>query len=135
VYPREAHVAEKLHAYTLPRPRENSRVKDLPDLALLATAGEFASSTLHRAIEATFAFRNTHAAPPSFPEPRSAWAKAYEDMARLDALPWHDLGAVVAAVRSFLDPVLGGAMGVWSPESWSWKPLQQELTNPRQHRR
>ncbi len=28
VYPVETHIAEKLHAYTLPRP--NSRVKDLP---------------------------------------------------------------------------------------------------------
>jgi hypothetical protein len=40
VYPRTTHLAEKLHAYTLPRERENSRVKDLPDIALLATTGE-----------------------------------------------------------------------------------------------
>ena len=32
LYPVETHIAEKLHAYTLPRPRPNSRVKDLPDL-------------------------------------------------------------------------------------------------------
>jgi len=38
LYPIETHVAEKLHAYTMPRPRPNSRVKDLPDIALLATA-------------------------------------------------------------------------------------------------
>jgi hypothetical protein len=38
VYPIETHIAEKLHAYTMPRERPNSRVKDLPDLALLATA-------------------------------------------------------------------------------------------------
>lgn len=38
VYPVETHIAEKLHAYTLPRPRPNSRVKDLPDIALLAEA-------------------------------------------------------------------------------------------------
>ena len=30
VYPRESHIAEKLHAFTLPRSRENTRVKDLP---------------------------------------------------------------------------------------------------------
>lgn len=30
IYRRVVHVAEKLHAHTLPRPRENSRVKDLP---------------------------------------------------------------------------------------------------------
>ncbi len=34
VYPVETHVAEKLHAYTVPRTRPNPRVKDLPDLAL-----------------------------------------------------------------------------------------------------
>ena len=33
LYPIETHIAEKLHAYTMPRPRPNSRVKDLPDLA------------------------------------------------------------------------------------------------------
>lgn len=38
LYPIETHIAEKLHAYTMPRSRPNSRVKDLPDLALLASA-------------------------------------------------------------------------------------------------
>ena len=33
LYPIETHIAEKLHAYTLPRARPNSRLKDLPDLA------------------------------------------------------------------------------------------------------
>jgi Nucleotidyl transferase AbiEii toxin, Type IV TA system len=36
VYPRLTHIAEKLHAYTVPRPSPNSRVRDIPDLALLA---------------------------------------------------------------------------------------------------
>jgi len=34
IYPIETHIAEKVHAYTMPRARPNSRVKDLPDLAL-----------------------------------------------------------------------------------------------------
>jgi hypothetical protein len=38
VYPVETHIAEKLHAYTLPRARPNTRIKDLPDIALLATS-------------------------------------------------------------------------------------------------
>ena len=37
LYPIETHLAEKLHAYTLPRPRPNTRVKDFPDIALLGT--------------------------------------------------------------------------------------------------
>ena len=31
LYPIETHIAEKLHAYTVPRGRPNTRVKDLPD--------------------------------------------------------------------------------------------------------
>lgn len=38
VYPVETHLAEKLHAYTMPRSRPNSRIKDLPDLALIASS-------------------------------------------------------------------------------------------------
>lgn len=39
LYPIESHIAEKLHAYTMPRARPNTRVKDLPDIALLASVG------------------------------------------------------------------------------------------------
>lgn len=61
IYPIETHVAEKLHAYTMPRSRPNSRVKDLPDLALLATAQPIEAGRLREALEQTFAFRKTHA--------------------------------------------------------------------------
>jgi Nucleotidyl transferase AbiEii toxin, Type IV TA system len=128
-------VAEKLHAYTLPCPRENSRVKDLPDLALLAATGEFASSTLHRAIEATFAFRNTHPIPDTLPAPPSSWTAAYAKLADGDRLPWRDLDLMSAAARTFLDPVLGRTAGAWDPESWSWKAPQQELPASRRLRR
>ena len=33
-YPVETHIAKKLHAYTMPRPRPNARAKGLPDIAL-----------------------------------------------------------------------------------------------------
>ena len=39
LYPVETHIAEKLHAYRMPRARPNTRVKDLPDIASLATTG------------------------------------------------------------------------------------------------
>src|SRR5277367_4588955 len=34
LYPVETHIAEKLHAYTMPRERPNTRVKDLPDICI-----------------------------------------------------------------------------------------------------
>lgn len=64
VYPVETHIAEKLHAYTLPRLRPNSRVKDLPDIALLAQSQSIPSHDLQTAMTQTFEFRNTHPLPP-----------------------------------------------------------------------
>lgn len=61
LYPIETHIAEKLHAYTLPRDRPNSRVKDLPDIALLGTIRSLEAARLRAAIEQTFSFRATHA--------------------------------------------------------------------------
>ena len=61
LYPIETHLAEKIHAYTMPRKRPNSRVKDLPDIALLATIQALEAKQVRAALEQTFAFRKTHA--------------------------------------------------------------------------
>lgn len=121
VYPRESHVAEKLHAYTLPRERENSRVKDLPDLALLAQTGPFELALLRTALEATFTARGTHALPRVLPPPPASWAAPYARMARDNGLPWASLEEVTRAAGAFLDPVLGEGGGSWSPELWTWR--------------
>lgn len=120
VYPRNAHVAEKLHAYTLPRRHENTRVKDLPDFGLLAMTGPFAAATLRHAIEATFRTRATHRVPTAVPPPPGSWTKSYERMARLDALPWANLDDVTRAASVFLDPILAGVDGTWDPASFAW---------------
>lgn len=121
IYPRVVHISEKLHAYTLPRPSENSRVKDLPDLALLAQIGPLESPSLRRALEATFAFRKTHALPTRLPAPPPSWTERYERIAKEDALAWPTIGNLEVAVRAFLDPILAGAEGVWNPEAWTWE--------------
>lgn len=120
VYPRESHVAEKLHAYTLPRTRENTRVKDLPDLALLAMTGSFEGERLRLALAATFSFRGTHSLPMGLPAPPSAWSAPYARIAQTDTLPWRTLDAVTAAARAFLDPVLRGSAQTWDPAAWCW---------------
>jgi predicted nucleotidyltransferase component of viral defense system len=93
VYAREVHLAEKLHAYTLPRPNENSRVKDLPDIVLLALAGKLDAVTLRNTIEATFTFRASHAMPTSLPAPPASWVRRYADLAQENSLPWLTLAA------------------------------------------
>ncbi len=121
LYPVETHIAEKLHAYTMPRVRLNTRVKDLPDLALLASVRELGRVRLRAAIEQTFSFRGTHAVPPAVPAPPAAWVAPYEAMAVADELVWPTLSSVHEVVGRFLDPVLAGLGDArWSPAAWVW---------------
>ncbi len=121
VYPLETHIAEKLHAYTMPRARPNSRVKDLPDIALIATVGSVEAGRLRAAIDQTFGFRGTHDAPEYLPTPPATWEGPYASIAKEDHLRWPTIGDVFEAARAFLDPVLTGSSGDrWDPESWSW---------------
>jgi hypothetical protein len=123
IYPIETHLAEKLHAYTMPRSRSNSRVKDLPDIALLATAQPIDARRLRSALEQTFTFRKTHALPANVPAPLAAWTTPYAAMAREDQLAWLALDEVTQAAQTFLDPVLAGELdAMWEPETWSWRP-------------
>jgi len=122
LYPIETHIAEKLHAYTMPRKRPNSRVKDLPDLALLATAQQLHADRLRAALGQTFTFRKTHPLPAFVPAPLETWRAPYEAMAREDQLPWTTLEDVTKAAQAFLDPLLASALeGTWEPAAWAWR--------------
>lgn len=124
VYPLETHLAEKLHAYTLPRPRPNSRVKDLPDLALLGTIRELEAEDLLGALRWTFDLRKTHPLPIALPTPPAEWPPIYSRMATANRLRWSTLDEVFDATRAFLEPVLEGAIGTWDPQGWLWKPRE-----------
>jgi len=120
IYPIEAHIAEKLHAYSLPRARPNSRVKDLPDIALLSTIREIDSALLHAAISDVFDRRATHPIPTTVAPPPDFWAPVYARMATMDRLPWREIADVHAAAKSFLDPVLSGTVGTWQAGRAAW---------------
>ena len=128
IYPLDAHIAEKLHAYTMPRLRPNSGVKDLPDIALLGTARVLDASCLRMAIERTFTHRGTHAVPFAVPHPPASWAPVYERMARTDRLSWPSLDELRKAVAAFLDPVLSGGEGQWDPGTWRWTTATKALS-------
>jgi hypothetical protein len=122
LYPTETHIAEKLHAYTMPRTRPNSRVKDLPDLALLASARSLHATRVRSALQQTFSFRRTHALPSALPVPSPAWETPYAAMARENRLAWATLAEVVAAARTFLDPVLAvDVSATWDHQAWRWR--------------
>jgi hypothetical protein len=97
-------------------------VKDLPDIALLASAQAIDSRRLRAALEQTFSFRKTHALPITLPEPPTTWLAPYVVLARDDLLPWPTLAEVSAAAKAFLDPVLTGGLDArWDPEPWDWR--------------
>ncbi|MFY0535812.1 nucleotidyl transferase AbiEii/AbiGii toxin family protein [Nannocystis pusilla] len=122
VYPIESHIAEKLHAYTLPRSGPNGRVKDLPDLALLAQIRPIGRTELRGALQQTFHFRAVHPLPTRFPDPPGLWEQSYAALARDNHLQWATLVEVTAAARAFVEPVLGDASAAeWDPAAWAWR--------------
>ena len=122
LYPVETHIAEKLHAYTMPRARPNTRVKDLPDIALLASTGHLDATQVRLALQRTFDFRATHPLPPFLPDPPGLWSAPYREMARENELAWTTIEQLTTAVAEFLNPVLAGRIGIWQPTEWSWGP-------------
>ena len=107
---------------TMPRPRPNSRVRDLPDIALLATTGPIDGRLLRQAIDRTFEFRGTHAVPATIPITSNLWEAPYAALAATDQLPWTTLQQVTEAVSLFLGPVLRPDVpGFWEPSEWRWE--------------
>ena len=104
--PREQQVAEKLHAYTLPRSTPNSRVKDLVDLILLIRSGELQEDRLREAVRLTFERRRTHPVPPDLPQPAEAWTTPFRELAKECGLPM-DLDEGFSDVRRFFETIIG----------------------------
>ncbi len=78
---KEQQVAEKLHAYTLPRTTPNSRVKDLVDLLLLIRTGEVHRAQLAEAVRMTFDRRKTHVIPSTLVPPPESWEGQFRALA------------------------------------------------------
>jgi predicted nucleotidyltransferase component of viral defense system len=133
LYPLETQIAEKLYIFAKKRTLKNTRAKDLPDLALLATLRPLDAVRLRDVIQRKFAQRVAavrerdpgfeYEVPGAVPlYPRDAnWEASYTKMKRNQpGLPWETLEECHAAVCAFLDPVLAGGEGVWEPGAWRW---------------
>jgi hypothetical protein len=102
---REQQVAEKIHAYTLPRNAANSRVKDLVDVALLIESGGLDKQRIQDALRLTFERRGTHDLPASLFPPPTDWQIPFQVLAEECGLPT-DVAAVFADVQEYLAEVL-----------------------------
>lgn len=78
---REQQFAEKIHAYTLPRARQNSRVRDLVDLYLLVVSETLDAAHCGYALGRTFERRATHAVPGELTPPPADWDGPFRTLA------------------------------------------------------
>jgi Nucleotidyl transferase AbiEii toxin, Type IV TA system len=100
--PREQQFAEKLHAYTLPRPGAvNSRVRDLVDMILLIRSNTLDTTKTDKALRITFACRKTHSLPDVLSSPPRDWTRPFEALARECSLEI-DLEDAFLAVKGYL---------------------------------
>ena len=120
LYPLATHLAEKLHAYTLPRERTNRRTKDLIDLALVASELPVSGAELREALRTTFEFRRSHPLPTTLPAPPPSWSTIYPRERDEHDLPWATTEEVHAEAARFLDPALAGEVARWAPERREW---------------
>ncbi|MCC6179818.1 MAG: nucleotidyl transferase AbiEii/AbiGii toxin family protein [Chloroflexi bacterium] len=123
VYPIAQHLAEKLHAYTLPRSQENTRVRDLVDLAIIAVTEQIEADRLFRCVEATFAIRGTHPIPKRLPEPPSSWIQPFASVAAETAkLPETNLQSGYSLAALFWNPFLSASVihQTWLPDQRTW---------------
>jgi hypothetical protein len=111
-----------LHTYTRTYASgETSRARDLVDILLAASLGQFNSAKLRQAIEATFQARATHALPREIPNPPERIGTSYKQIAREMDLPWPTIEEAARAAAQFLNPILvGKAHPRWNPTAWRW---------------
>ena len=101
---REQQLAEKIHAYTLPRNAANSRVKDLVDMALLIGSVDLDKRRILEALRLTFERRGTHDLASLVPPPAD-WQIPFHALAEECGLPT-DVAAVFATAQEFVEGVL-----------------------------
>ena len=123
VYPVAQHLAEKLHAYTLPRMQDNTRTKDLVDMITIAAMEALDGGALAEAVAATFTARTSHALPETLLKPPASWTVAFRHLASETALsPTGDLEAGYELAVRLWEPVLNRtAQGRrWHAEAMEW---------------
>jgi hypothetical protein len=109
VYPVTQHLAEKLHAYTLPRAQDNTRTKDLVDMVTIAAMENMVGEALAAAAAATFAARDAHPLPATLSAPPPTWAASFRQLVIETAIsPATELAAGYALAMRLWEPVLSG---------------------------
>lgn len=123
VYPIAQQFAEKLHAFTKPRDRQNTRVKDLADMIWFVERYSFASAALIDAGVATFDRRDEHRWPPEIPTVPDSWSRPYGALRKEMGLDPETPAAARDKLVLFLQPVLTGERGMRSEKGIVWRNI------------
>jgi hypothetical protein len=118
----EQHIAEKCHAYTrIYVSGPSSRVKDLVDLALIASHTSPDARRLQEALHGIFERRGTHDLPRTLPQPPDDWRTPFRKLASGTGID-PDLTAGHCRAAELLNPILSGEVqrGTWQAQEERW---------------
>lgn len=100
----EQQLAEKIHSYSLPRQKPNSRVKDLVDIILLTRNFKINKERMADSLKSTFKLRKTHSIPGELSPPPEAWGKTFSALAEESKLKL-DLDEAFEHLKKFYDDI------------------------------
>ena len=100
----EQQLAEKIHSYTLPRQKPNSRVKDLVDIVLLTRSFKINKERMAASLKRTFKLRKTHSIPGELSSPPAAWGKTFSELADESELKL-DLAGAFTHLKEFYENI------------------------------
>lgn len=103
----EQHLAEKFHAYTLPRVSPNTRVRDLVDILLLMRSTKLNMKRVRDSLWTVFARRKTHPLPPWLEPPPPTWEVPYRNLATDCGIPT-DIRTAFDEIQKFWKNLPGG---------------------------
>jgi hypothetical protein len=89
----EQQLAEKIHSYTMPRQKTNSRVKDLVDIVLLTKNFTINKEQMADSLKRTFKLRKTHSLPIELSQPPADWEETFLELANESKLKLDLAGA------------------------------------------
>ncbi len=120
----ELQVAEKVHAYIRaygPKGIRSTRVKDMVDIAMIASTVNLDAERLRHALRDTFGQRGDHDLPVVLPPPPSDWDVPFRRLATEIGMKV-DLRGGHALASRLLDPILSGEIetGIWSVAAVGW---------------
>ncbi|MDD5673203.1 MAG: nucleotidyl transferase AbiEii/AbiGii toxin family protein [Chitinivibrionales bacterium] len=98
----EQQLAEKIHSYSLPRQKPNSRVKDLVDIVLLTRNFNINKERMVESLKRTFKLRKTHSIPDKLSPPPAAWGKTFLELANESELKL-DLDGAFTHLKDFYE--------------------------------